>query len=302
MMARAGRTIQHGFTLVELIVVIVITGILGGMVAVFLRAPMQGYVDSARRAGLTDIADTALRRIGRDLRTAVPNSVRLPTPAGSQYIEFLPTSDGGRYRAAAPDPALAPPGNLCAAVAGNTGGDALSFAGDSCFEILGRPVTFSVGDQIVINSTQSDGNPPYDNTATGILRAYRGSAGAQSIVVMDATAYPSPGFDKPLPGQRFDVVPGSQQAVTYSCENVGMANGDGTGSLRRYWGYGFNRAQLAPPFATGNKALLADRVSSCNIVYNAFSQSAGLVAITLEITRAGESIRLYHEIHVNNVP
>ena len=297
-----GNRRQRGFTLVELIVVIAITGILGAMVAVFLRAPMQGYVDSARRAELSDIADTALRRIGRDLRTAVPNSVRLPTPAGSQYIEFLPTADGGRYRAADPDPAVAPAGNLCAAVAGNTAGDALSFAGDSCFEIFGPAVTFAAGDQIVINSTQSDGNPPYDNTATGILRAYAGSTGAQQIVVMNATPYPSPGFDKALPARRFDVVPGSQQAVTYSCENVGTANGDGTGSLRRYWHYGFNAVQVAPPLASGSSALLADKVSKCNIVYDTHYQSNGLVAITLEITRGGESVRLYHEIHVNNVP
>jgi hypothetical protein len=59
-----------------MIVVIVITGIIGGIVAVFLRMPVQGYVDSARRADMTDIADTALRRISRDLHSALPNSVR----------------------------------------------------------------------------------------------------------------------------------------------------------------------------------------------------------------------------------
>ena len=75
---RTRRKTQRGFTLVEMIVVIVITGIIAGVVAIFLRAPVQGYVDSARRAEMTDIADTALRRIGRDLRTAVPNSVRVP--------------------------------------------------------------------------------------------------------------------------------------------------------------------------------------------------------------------------------
>ena len=50
-----------GFTLVEAIMVIVITGILAGMVAVFIKAPVDGYVDSVRRAELTDAADTALR-------------------------------------------------------------------------------------------------------------------------------------------------------------------------------------------------------------------------------------------------
>ena len=44
----------RGFTLVEAIIVIVLTGILASAVAVFLRVPIQGYLDVARRAELTD--------------------------------------------------------------------------------------------------------------------------------------------------------------------------------------------------------------------------------------------------------
>ena len=75
--------------------VIAITGVVAAMVAVFIRAPVQGHLDSAARAELTDTADTALRRMGRDLRMALPNSVR---GAGPTCIEFLPTITGGRYR------------------------------------------------------------------------------------------------------------------------------------------------------------------------------------------------------------
>ena len=91
----------RGFTLVEMIVVIVITGIIGGIVAIFIRAPVQGYVDSARRAEMTDIADTAMRRISRDLRLALPNSVRVTSTCSGPttcYVEFIPTTGGGRYR------------------------------------------------------------------------------------------------------------------------------------------------------------------------------------------------------------
>lgn len=284
---------QSGFTLVEMIVVIVITGIISGMVAMFIKAPVQGYIDSARRAEMTDIADTALRRIWRDIRTAVPNSVRLPAPAGSTYIEFLPTKTGGRYRA---NPA------------GGTGscgvaGDDLSFtAADTCFEILGPPIIFAAGDQIVVGSTQSDGNPPYDNTATGVLRAYAGVAGTQARVVIPNVKFPA--FAE-LPSQRFQVVDGIQQAVTYAC--VGTlatldTNQDGQARLVRYWGYGFKAAQAAPAALAGLNAVLADKVSACSIVYDVVNQRNGLVAIRLEITRGGESISLYQEIHVNNAP
>ena len=90
---------QRGFTLIEMVVVIVITGIVAGMVAVFIKLPVQGYVDAARRAELTDIADTAVRRMTRDLRLAVPNSVRVRQVGAVFYLEFLETKTGGYYRA-----------------------------------------------------------------------------------------------------------------------------------------------------------------------------------------------------------
>ncbi|HET7832086.1 MAG TPA: type II secretion system protein [Gallionella sp.] len=274
------RRAQSGFTLVEMIMVIVITGIIGALAAMFLKAPVQQYLDIARRAEMTDIADTALRRIGRDLRTAVPNSLRLPTAAGSTYLEFLPTSAGARYRTGEP-------------------GDILDFTiADSSFDVIGQ-VTFAAGDHIVLGSTQSDGNPPYDSTTAGVRRAYTGTAGTKTNVAI-AGAAQFPAFAE-VPGHRFVVVPGDQQAVTYACENVGITNGEGTGTLKRYWHYGFNTTQAAPPLS-GSNAILADKVSSCNIVYDVANQRNGLVAITLGITRGGESISLYHEIHVNNVP
>ena len=58
---------QRAFTLVELVIVLAVTGAMVAAVALFLRWPFQAYLDTARRAEISDIADTALRRIGRDL-------------------------------------------------------------------------------------------------------------------------------------------------------------------------------------------------------------------------------------------
>jgi MSHA biogenesis protein MshO len=305
---RVDRKFQRGFSLVEMIVVIVITGIIGGVVAMFIRAPVQGYMDSARRAEMTDIADTALRRMARDIRTAVPNSVRIPVAAGSTYIEFLPTKAGGRYRAN--------PAGLggCGAA-----GDDLSFtAADTCFEIIGTPIAFVRGatdptsDQIVVGSTQSDGNAPYQDptgaacnvpaTTTCIRRSVSAAGAGLLARVVVNSLYPLPAFAE-LPSQHFDVVPNDQQAVTYACVGTLVtldANNDGQAQLMRYWNYGFNNVQPVPPLAGG--AILANRVSNCNIVYNLANQRSGLVAITLGITRGGESVSLYQEIHVNNIP
>src|SRR3569623_1399697 len=93
-------TDRAGFTLIEMIIVIAITAFVGALVAVFLRAPLESYVAQDRRARLADAADTALRRMGRDIRLALPNSVRVTTEAaGVVYLEFLGTRSGGRYRA-----------------------------------------------------------------------------------------------------------------------------------------------------------------------------------------------------------
>jgi MSHA biogenesis protein MshO len=271
---------QSGFTLVEMIIVIVITGIIGGIVAIFIRAPVQGYVDSARRAELTDIADTAVRRMARDIRTAVPNSVRL---TGTTAVEYLPTKDGGRYRA-------------------DIGGtnNVLDFGvADGSFEIIGIGIDFSAGatpDFIVVGSTQSDAVPPYVQTVAGVLRQYTGAAGVQNAVTFTNTALP---IWAQLSSQRFDVVDGAQQAVTYACEGVGTdAAGNGTGQLVRHWGYGFDHTYTgADP-----NAVLADRVSACNIIYAVANQRFGLLTISLTLTSENESVRLYNEIHVNNAP
>lgn len=285
---RANRQSQSGFTLVEMIMVIVITGIIGGMVAVFLKAPIQQYVDVARRAELTDVADTAFQRLLRDIRSAVPNSVRLPTPAGSSYIEFLPTKVGGRYRA------NAGAGALCGVATAANAGDALSFAGvDTCFEIIGPPITLVAGDQLVVGSTQSDGSLPYQAvaSATGVRRAV--TAGGQTVTFASTVVLPA---SSELPSQRFQVVDGTQQAVTYAC--VGT-------QLMRYWGYGYNATQVAPAtIAAGahSEAVLANNISGCNFVYDIVNQRNALVAITLQITKDGETVSLYEEVHVNNAP
>ena len=86
--------------MVEMIMVIVIMGVIGGMVAVFMKGPIDAYVDTARRAGLADVADTTARRVSRDLHKALPNSIRPLVTGTNQCLEFIPTKTGGRYRAA----------------------------------------------------------------------------------------------------------------------------------------------------------------------------------------------------------
>src|SRR2546425_1233021 len=94
------RSRERGVTLIEMVIVISITAIIAGAVSVFISRPVEGYADAARRAEMTDIADTALRRMTRDLRTALANSIRITNAGNVTYIEYLQSSGGGRDRSA----------------------------------------------------------------------------------------------------------------------------------------------------------------------------------------------------------
>ena len=95
MLTQQTRSRLRGFTMIEAIIAIVLIGILGGMVAVFIRAPLQAYFDTANRAVLTDIADGTVRRMTRDVASALPNSLRTDTVNSTSCFEFLPLLGGG---------------------------------------------------------------------------------------------------------------------------------------------------------------------------------------------------------------
>lgn len=280
---------QSGFTLVEAVMVIVITGIISSMVAVFIKTPVDAYFDSARRAELTDAADTALRRIGRDVRLALPNSVR-PHGAGMAAIEFLQTTSGGRYDADAAD----------------TGGCfATGCTGITTFGDFVPATAIAATDRLVIyNQYNNEGN---DCVAATNPSAYCGhnapvitgsaDGGTQDTLSFASTIFAPPGGS---PGRRFQVV---SSPVSYVCVGAGLdANGNGTGTLQRYWDYPMAPVQAVPPVG-GKNTLLAEHLSGCGFTYQAGSaERYALVGINLQLTQSNETVSLYHEVHVNNIP
>ncbi len=86
---------QRGFTLTELIIVIVIVGILSVGVTRFITTTVGGYVDTAERQQMATAGVTAAERISRELRRSIPNSVRLN--ASRSCIEYIPILAGTDY-------------------------------------------------------------------------------------------------------------------------------------------------------------------------------------------------------------
>lgn len=272
-------TKAHGFSLIELIMIMLITGILASMVAVFILHPARSYLDSTRRAVLVDIANTAMQRMARDIRQALPNSVRVSQVGGVYYLEFLMIATGGRYREET-DPTV-------------PGSDKLDFASgsDNAFDILGPAADVASGDQIVIYNLGFDADT--DAYQGGNRRAYSGATGQVNLISFTATGVP---FLFEPPGRRFFVV---RTPVSYSCNPA-------TGELRRYSSYAITAGQPVnpggPPLNGGSSHLLATGVSGCNFSYDsgAISGNLGQVTLLLQLSSEGETVSLYREMVVNN--
>lgn len=287
----SSRCSQAGFTLVELVVTIVIIGILASLGGMFISQPIQGYIDLDRRTQLVGQADQALRRMQRDLRAALPNSVRVFN--GGNGIEFLHVVDGGRYRVTS-DPA-----ETNAIVAANT---ILRFdAADDSFEVLG-PLTqerYTVDSCLcaIYNLTADSGTNlcnAYAGTNTAGIRAIKDN-GVQWYIQLDAPML----FPLSSPQQRFYVV---DQAVSYVITG---------GQLRRYAGYAID--QVPGPIVnadvfdlvTTNLVPIVDGAGNTvpPFTYNPGTPShSGLVTLRLAVAQQGERITLLHQVHVNNAP
>jgi MSHA biogenesis protein MshO len=289
------RRPARGFTLVEAIVVIIVIGVIGAIVAVFIRAPIQGYVDSVERAKATDEADLALRRIARDLRLALPNSVRVSQDGTA--IEFLLTRTGGRYLAVEDDVPDLP---------------YLDFDNENqvSFTVVGRlSQPIMQGDYVVVYNLGEDMEPSdayrYNPSGTNsnIARVVRGAAADAAQPVIELEVNPFARQEQPMrsPSHRFQVVTGP---VTYHCAR----RPDGTSELRRYWGYGINSVQAVPPLGTYQSALIAARVTDCHNIFRYGSEPtrrSALVIINLSLDARDSKapvVRLVHQVHLDNSP
>lgn len=274
----------RGFTLIELIIVIVILGIIGSIVAVFMKKPIDAYIDSARRAALTDTADTAVRRMGRDIRKALPNSVRAPS---NQCIEFIPTKTGGRYRT-----------GLSSAGAG----DFLDFsAADSGFNMLGlnsalpSAQRIAAGDVVAVYNLGIPGSDAYTGVNTATVTSV--AEGTPTYLANETRiGIASRQFPLPSGSNRFHVIPGGEKIVSFVCTG---------GNLVRNANYTYPASiSSTTQCPTTGGAILA-RNATCTFVYNGSDlQRNGLIQMTLVLTdpNNGETVRLYHEVHVDNSP
>jgi MSHA biogenesis protein MshO len=272
-----------GFTLIEMITVVVLIGILAALGGFLILTPVTSFTDQARRAELTDIADNALQRITRELRNALPNSVRI-APGGTA-LEFLNTSAGGRYRA----------------TADLTGTEVLTDCVNDTFEVLDGILAGTITDGatdcmttatdcLVVYNTGSDYNAYTGNNLANITVVAGNNITCDGNVGWTGFPFPVP----PSGQQRFFVV---DTPISYVCSG---------GQLLRYDNYDIQDPQPTTAIDFGvAPTLLANNVNTCTFSYAAGAgYRHGLVTLRITVTDAptNESVALLYQAHVSNVP
>jgi MSHA biogenesis protein MshO len=276
-------------TLVELVVTISVSTVVVAFMAMFIVTPMQAYTAQSRRADLVDAADGALRMMGRDLRTALANSVRITSAGSVTALELLSTLDGARYRDNGP--------------LGNPATELDFTAADGAFATT---VPFT---QLTLPWSSGSAYLAIYNIGVPGADAWAGSnviTPAGTTITVSAGSAPNENLVTLSPAFRFAF--GSPQRrvylvqgpVTYLCDAS-------AGTLQRYAGYSLSateRSSDAALMAAGaTRALVANDLAGCQFSYDSGSaQRNALVTLALTLTRSGESIQLLNEAQLVNTP
>ena len=277
-----------GFTLIEMVVVILLLGIVGAGVAAFIVRPVEGYRDLARRTALVDAAESALRRMQRDVRAALPNSVRVTNTASGFALELIPVIDGGRYSDSGSQRLVF------------TGGGSNAFDMEHCFRNTALPTTSGLR-FVVSNYGTVDGNV-YDDASLGVGSTSVITPTAMTISITSATC-PTSGFHSVVfrvagvaTNHKFreaspnDRLYGVTTPASYLCDTS-------AGMLTRYYSYAINASQYttAAAFSAANasSALVTSCVSACSVTTPTTEiQDLPLATLTLSLADEDETIRL----------
>lgn len=280
---------QRGVTLIELVITIAVGSIVVAFMAMFIVTPMNAYSAQARRAELVDDADSALRFMGRDLRGALPASVRISTSGSVTALELIGTVDGARYRDAGPLTNATLDLDFTAADG--------AFATTVPFTQLTLPWT-STTHYLSIYNVGVPGADAYSManviTPSGTtISIAAGSSANENLVTLS----PAFKFAFGSPGKRVYLVNGP---VSYLCDTTAK-------TLQRYSGYPISSVQSTSGSALlsagASVATVAVDVGACQFVYTpGTAQRNALVTLTMQLTRSSESVQLLQEVQLANSP
>lgn len=260
-----------GFTLLELVVVIILLAILGVSLGNITQYSMLGYIDGKDRNRLSQSGKWVSERIAREIREALPQSVRSGSNANIHCVEFLPIVNSS---------------------------SALDFPANgpiSSFTAVGYDLTFSAGLMIAVMPINSASTYAVNGVIANVASITE-MAGQATINLTAAT-----NFTRRSPQARFYLL----SAPVAFCLN------DVNGEITRYSGHAISASQAFPPSGGSSVLLGENFSANGAVFnYQPGNlSSAGLLQINLRLQNRSrnlaansESFEIYHEVHVRNVP
>ena len=295
----ATRRYQRGFTVVELVVVIVILSITSLVTVQFIANMATGYVDMTRRQNMTDVTQLAIERMSRELRNALPNSVRVRSNTNATCLEFIPALAASTYQDV---PVMVADNQFTAIPLGASFVSTWSTSATLYAAVY--PISSNRTDEIHTE------NPIYDLDNHAIMAQLASTSGfindqgATSVITVNLAN--NHRFVSFSPSSRFFI---ARSPVSFCLDET-------SGRLYRYSNYlngGVFYTQQpmlgSLPTSEPNRVIVASGLSSSAPFSNpAFAyfenalQRNGLVLIDLQVEEGGESVRIQHAIQVRNAP
>jgi MSHA biogenesis protein MshO len=267
----------RGFTLIELIIVIILLAVVAGFSFQFVGIGAQMFTTGAERLQTIEKSRFAAERVTRELRNAVPNSIRIRSSGGVQCLEFTPVRAVGTYydapiRSRSDKMTLVTLSSLSNSWVAEPPDRIFIYATRSNFIYANNAQRYAVLAESYDSASASASTP-----ATHILPLVADSRFAQSS-----------------PRERAYI---GKQPVSFCLQNDG---------LYRVGNYGWNQSQTVPPVTLNESQLLAERL---NMVKSSFllepgtSQRNNVINIQLEfVSRSNESIFYNQKVHIPNAP
>ncbi|TRX52801.1 type II secretion system protein J [Thalassomonas sp. M1454] len=253
-----------GFTLIELVLVIAILGIISVGFVGFINVGSNVYQNVSNRDSLISDARFAVERLNRELRNALPNSIRIIDDGNRQCLEFVPIKTSHVYSD------IPANGDLASADI-----EVIKASSFYNFRNTDRAVVYPI-----------DESDAYD---LSLNKAQRINSVDTTNNTWQITLASATSFASDSPNQHLFIV---GEPVSYCAE---------TGRLERFSFYGFNNVQT---ILTGGVLMAEhiDTSAGLPFIFDAKQQSDAIVQVNFTFSQNNESVFFSNGVHIQHVP